>query len=106
MVRIAFRVEGGGERIVDAEEGQSLLETALANGIAGIIGDCGGEMSCGTCHAYVDQAWLSKLPPPSPDEQIMIEDGVIDPKPNSRLCCQIIAEAGLDGMRLDVPKQY
>ncbi|WP_342456182.1 2Fe-2S iron-sulfur cluster-binding protein [Phaeobacter gallaeciensis] len=39
-----------------AENGQNLMQAALSHDVPGIIGECGGTLSCATCHVYVDPA--------------------------------------------------
>lgn len=63
------------------------MQVALDNSVAGIIGDCDGSCSCATCHGYVEGAWAGKLPPISETEAFTLE-GVPEPRPTSRLCCQ------------------
>ncbi|MGW1547235.1 2Fe-2S iron-sulfur cluster-binding protein [Streptomyces sp. NPDC002346] len=92
----------GTERVVEAVEGQSVMSLAVNNDIAGIDGECGGEMSCGTCHVYVDDSWSSRLACTDADEVDMLE-AVDEPRPNSRLGCQVVFEPGLDGLRVTVP---
>ena len=68
----------------------------------GIIGDCGGNCSCATCHGYVDPAWIAKLPPRSENEVVML-DGVMHLEDNSRLTCQIKLTPALDGIVVRLP---
>ena len=102
MIRVCFRDTSNALCEVTVESGTTLLDAALSIGVKGIIGDCGGELSCGTCHVYVAEEFSGLLPDPSEDERIMIDDGVIDPLPNSRLCCQVVLEEGLDGFTVTV----
>jgi 2Fe-2S ferredoxin len=80
------------------------MQTATANLIPGIVGECGGELSCATCHVYVDQQWLGALAAPSPDEQDMLEATSEEPTDASRLCCQITLDDSLDGIVVQIPK--
>ena len=90
----------------EAAVGQSLMQNAVDHGVPGILGDCGGECSCATCHAYVDEAWLALLPERSRDEAQLLA-GVIDPAPNSRLTCQLRMREEWDGIVLHLPpSQY
>jgi ferredoxin, 2Fe-2S len=84
----------------DAKIGQSLMQGATRAGIEGIAADCGGSL---TCHVYVDNAWLDKLPAPNTDELSMLELTASERLPNSRLSCQLIATEALDGLRITVP---
>jgi ferredoxin, 2Fe-2S len=102
MITVCFRDSSNALCKVAAKPGTTLLEAALSAGVKGIIGDCGGELSCGTCHVYVAEEFFGKLPNAADDECIMISDGVIEPLPNSRLCCQIVLDERLDGLTVTV----
>jgi 2Fe-2S ferredoxin len=80
------------------------MKAAVDNDVAGIVADCGGAMTCATCHVYVDEAWQSRVGPPSELETSMLEC-VVDPQPNSRLSCQITITEALDGLVLHLPKR-
>jgi ferredoxin, 2Fe-2S len=102
-MRVTFTDVAGAKREVEvATEGQSLMELAKANDIAGIMADCGGACSCATCHVYVDADWYDQVG--APDE---IEFGMLDMvadtmQPNSRLACQIKLSDALDGLKVTV----
>ncbi len=83
--------------------GTSLMETAVAANVAGIEADCGGLVTCGTCHVYVREPFLQRLPAAGPDELSMLEFTAAERRPNSRLSCQIRLEAPLDGLTVDLP---
>jgi 2Fe-2S ferredoxin len=61
MPRITFIEPDGFRHEIDAPLGITLMEAAKQNGIKGILALCGGACACGTCHVYVDAAWLPKL---------------------------------------------
>jgi ferredoxin len=69
----------------------------------GIVAECGGSAMCGTCHVYVDPAWLDKLPAPLPNELEMLECTAAERLPESRLSCQIKLTPGLDGLVVRIP---
>jgi ferredoxin, 2Fe-2S len=102
MTKIRFIQHDGTERVVEGEAGNSIMQTARDNMVPGIIGDCGGNCSCATCHGYVDPAWLAKLPPRSENEIVML-DGVMHLQDNSRLTCQIKLTPELDGIVVRLP---
>jgi 2Fe-2S ferredoxin len=104
MPRVVFIRPDGTKQEIDAPAGASLMQTATANLIPGIIGECGGELSCATCHVYVDQQWLGALAALSPDEQDMLEATSEEPTGASRLCCQITLDDSLDGLVVQIPK--
>jgi len=67
----------------------------------GIKAECGGSCSCATCHVYVGEGWLDRLPPPSDDEEDLLFS-TLDKKDNSRLSCQILLSDELDGLELEI----
>lgn len=90
----------------DVKVGQNLMDGAVDHMIDGILGECGGVMSCATCHCYVDPAWADKIPEPSEMEEDML-GMVIEPQDNSRLSCQIEMTEALDGIVVRLPRsQY
>jgi 2Fe-2S ferredoxin len=78
---------------------------AQSHGVAGILGECGGQAMCATCHVYVDAKDLDLLPPMSDDEDAMLEDTASERKPTSRLSCQIDACDELDGIIVHLPDE-
>jgi 2Fe-2S ferredoxin len=102
MVKIRFIQHDGSEHVVEGEVGHSVMQTARDNMVAGIIGDCGGNCSCATCHGYVDPAWIDKLEPQSENEATML-DGTMHLEGNSRLTCQIKLTPALDGLVVRLP---
>ena len=106
MPVIIFISQDGVEKTVTAKPGNTLMNTAVDNNIDGIVAECGGNMSCATCHVYFDEEWGSKLEPPKPMEKEMLEF-VIHPRPTSRLSCQIRPGDELDGLVVYLPEsQY
>ncbi|RUO65596.1 ferredoxin, 2Fe-2S [Pseudidiomarina planktonica] len=106
MPRIIYIDASDNQFEADVEVGSNVMEGAVDNMIDGILGECGGVMSCATCHCYVDENWLGKLPPMSEQEEDML-DMAIEPKDNSRLSCQIEVTEELDGLVVRMPKsQY
>ena len=79
------------------------MQLATSNGIDGIVAECGGSMSCATCHIYVDEAWVSKTGAPNDGEQSMLEFAE-EPGPTSRLSCQIRYTDDLDGLIVRIPE--
>lgn len=102
MTHITFIEHDGTVRAVHAEPGTTLMQAGRDQGVAGILGECGGCLTCGTCHGYVDAAWLSRLPQPSEDEMLTLS-GLLHVEQNSRLTCQIVATPELDGLVLRLP---
>jgi 2Fe-2S ferredoxin len=102
MPTIYFAYGDGTLRKVEGDAGDTVMRVAVAHDVAGILADCGGSMSCGTCHVRIADHWQARVPPPAIDETAMLEM-VIDPDANSRLACQIVLTAALDGLVVGVP---
>ena len=106
MATIKFVAHDGAVTEVSAEPGTTIMKTAVNNGITGIVAECGGAMSCATCHVYFDPEWSAKLEQPHTMEKEMLEF-VIAPRPTSRLSCQIKMTDELDGIVVHLPEsQY
>jgi len=103
MPKITLFQADGNSSEVNALSGDSVMETAIDNDINGIVAECGGACSCATCHVYVAEDWLAKLPAPDALEDGML-DCVIDRRPNSRLSCQIRVSDEIDGISVNVPE--
>ena len=98
-------VLGDGRRIEAAVTvGHNLMEAAVANNVPGVIGECGGCLSCATCHVYVDPAWRERIGVPVDMENDMLEITAAERRDASRLSCQIQATEELDGLVLYVPQ--
>jgi len=103
MPRIVFVERGGNRRTVEARNGMSLLDVALASGID-IEGACEGCLSCTTCHVIVEEEFFELLPAASEEEEDML-DLAAGLKPTSRLCCQICVSEELDGLVVHLPEE-
>jgi len=101
-MRVNFIDDAGVERSAAAKAGETVMQCATEHLVPGILGECGGAMACATCHGYVAEEWLDRLPPPSPQEREMLA-GCIDLRPNSRLTCQILLTEKLDGLTITTP---
>ena len=103
MPKILFIDHTGATREVEAKKGASIMEAAVQNMIPGIDADCGGACACATCHIYVDAEFLGKL-----KERDDMEDSMLDfaenVQDNSRLCCQILMNDDLDGIKVTTPE--
>ncbi len=102
MPKITYIDSAGTERVVEAENGSTVMESAIKNGVPGIEAECGGACACATCHVYVDEAWREVTGEPSPMEEDMLDFGY-DVRPNSRLSCQIKVSDALDGLVVRTP---
>lgn len=88
----------------DVKEGQNLMEAAVANNIPRVVGECGGSLSCATCHVVVDGDWAAKTGAVGEFEDAMLDVAEAERQPTSRLSCQIKMSADLDGITLIVPQ--
>ena len=104
MTKIKYVEHNGNEHIIDVQNGLTVMEGAVQNDIPGIDADCGGGMSCATCHVYVKEEWYDKLPKKEIGEDDML-DQAYEPKSNSRLSCQIIVSDELDGLKVNIPSK-
>lgn len=96
----------GTEYDVDVSVGSTVMQGAVDNMIDGILAECGGAMSCATCHCYVDADWTDKVGGPGEIESTMLEMAV-NPNSSSRLSCQIKVTEELDGLIVRLPaSQY
>ena len=102
MPKIIYNDNQGNSKTIEVENGLSVMEGAIQNDIPGIDADCGGGMACATCHVYVDENWMHKLPQKDDGEEDML-DMAFEPKKNSRLSCQIIVSDELDGLVVNIP---
>ena len=104
MPKITYKDNHQKSKTIDVENGLTVMEGAIQNDIPGIDADCGGSMACATCHVYVEETWLDKLPKAEEAEVDMI-DMAYEPKKNSRLSCQIIVSDELEGLTITTPAQ-
>jgi 2Fe-2S ferredoxin len=97
-----FTDVNGVQKAVEIEDGISLMEAARANGVVGIMGDCGGGCACATCHVYVADQWFEKVGAPDDIEFAMLDMVADVQKDTSRLSCQIKMSDELDGIEVTV----
>lgn len=106
MPTITFIQHDGSEQQVEADVGQSIMQVALNNQVPGILGDCGGNCSCATCHGYIDKAWAAQIPVAQGYERDMLSCASALTE-DSRLTCQVIVSPELDGLVVRLPEsQY
>ena len=103
MPQVIYVDHEGEERVVDGVIGETVMETAIKNGIPGIDANCGGACACATCHVYVAKAFLEKVGSPESSEHALL-DLAEDVQPNSRLSCQITLSQDLEGLRVNTPE--
>jgi 2Fe-2S ferredoxin len=104
MPKITYIDHGGASRTVDADNGLTVMEAAIRNDVPGIEAECGGACSCSTCHVYIADDWVERLPPVSPMEEDML-DFAYDVRTTSRLSCQIKVVDEIDGLTVTTPER-
>lgn len=103
-MNVCFRLPDGSVRRHEAFPGDSVMMLATRHGIPGIIGECGGEMTCATCHVYVGEGSSALFPPPSMEEDDLLE-AVDDRREESRLSCQLRLAGFEEDIAVQVPSE-
>jgi len=101
MPKITFITPDGERHDVEVENGYSVMEAAINNNIDGIVAECGGACACATCHSYIDEAWVQKMPEMDDMEDSML-DAAYDRRDTSRLTCQLEMKDEWDGLVVHV----
>jgi 2Fe-2S ferredoxin len=105
MSTITYHQSDGTARTLTVEDGTTVMRAAVTAGVPGIVGECGGQAMCATCHVYVRDEHLGQLPDISDDEEEMLDCATAPRDPlRSRLGCQIPIDATSDGLAVDVPE--
>ena len=104
MAQVIWLMADGSKITADVSNGTNLMEAATDNDVPNILGECGGSLSCATCHVYVDEAWVDKCGIAESFESDMLEATEAERKTSSRLSCQIEVNDELDGVILHVPE--
>jgi len=102
VTQVTFITADGKRFDIDGDDGESLMQIATNNLVPGVIGECGGSCACATCHVYVSEEWMDRVPPVADMERDLLTI-VAEPQPNSRLSCQIELDPSLAGLVLNVP---
>ena len=98
--KIKFTLRDGSSQVADAEVGMSVMKVATYHDVPGIDGECGGELSCATCHVYLlDQSAFHAI---RPDESDLL-DALDDREENSRLSCQLIVKDDTPDVEVAIP---
>lgn len=104
MVTIRYVSAAGAETIVDACEGDTLMQAALMNNVDGIVGECGGSCMCATCHCFITGEFAEMLPPISEVEAELLDSAATARHATSRLACQLKVTTNLEGMIVNLPE--
>lgn len=103
MPTITFTQPDGSEQVLQVADGTTLMRAAVSNGVDGIVGECGGQAMCATCHIYVRPEFAGQLPDLSDDEDEMLDCTTAERTDASRLGCQIKMSGSLANIVVDVP---
>jgi ferredoxin, 2Fe-2S len=104
MPKVTYVSYDGKSTTLDVPLGTSVMQAAVLHGLDGIVAECGGSCMCATCHVYVQEDQLSKLPEMELGEDAML-DGTASPrKPNSRLSCQLVMTPEMNGLVVNTPE--
>ncbi len=94
----------GRQITAEVKEGLNLMAAAVANNVPNVIGECGGNLSCATCHVYVADDWVATTGEAGDFEDPMLDVAEAERRPTSRLSCQLKMSPALDGIVLIVPQ--
>jgi ferredoxin, 2Fe-2S len=103
MPQVNYVSASGVSRQIDVPAGMSVMQAALNNRVEGILGECGGNAMCATCHVYVDPDFLDRIPAAKENEKFMLNIAAEAAQANSRLSCQIKVTDALDGLVVRLP---
>ena len=103
MPQMTFVSPDGSRTTVEAPLGLSVMEIAHKHDID-LEGACEGSLACSTCHVIVAPDWYGKLKPAQDDEEDML-DLAFGLSKTSRLGCQIVMTAALDGLVVTTPEK-
>lgn len=101
MLKIHVTDIDGAEADIEGKVGFTLMEMLKSYNYTAIEAACGGSCSCATCHVIIDEAWFSKLSPPS-DTELELVSMAPTSGPHSRLSCQILLSEEMDGLKVQV----
>jgi ferredoxin, 2Fe-2S len=105
LTKVIYVGAEGQEHAIDATVGESVMSAAVKNGVPGIVGECGGNASCATCHVWVREDFLSLVGSPGDMEDDLLDLAVSERRPTSRLSCQIPVTEALDGLTVEIPPE-
>ncbi|MES2978194.1 MAG: 2Fe-2S iron-sulfur cluster-binding protein [Pseudomonadota bacterium] len=103
MITVHFINPDGSRKTVTGKDGKNLMQLAIANRVDDIAADCGGALTCATCHVYVQEPFATLLGGPSDEEDGMLAFTAAPRRANSRLSCQIMLSEQLDGLTVELP---
>ena len=104
MITATFNNPQGGVELVQMEPGVSIMKAAILNGVGNIVGECGGQAMCATCHVIVRPEFREQLPPLGEDEDEMLDCAATERTEGSRLGCQLKAGEHFSTIAVDLPE--
>jgi 2Fe-2S ferredoxin len=105
MAKITYIEHSGKAHEIEVPRGLTVMEGARDNSVPGIEADCGGACACSTCHVYVADDWVDRLPPKQAMEEDMLEFAYEPDPRRSRLTCQLKVTDALDGLVVTMPER-
>ena len=96
MSTVIYTADNGTVTTIEGRPGDSIMETAVRNGVPGIVGECGGSLSCAMCHVFVADDTFEMVGGPGDLEDEMLDGTAVDRQDHSRLSCQITLEDGCE----------
>jgi 2Fe-2S ferredoxin len=107
MPKISFLHADNTRDDLNVSVGTSIMHAAVAAGLDGIVGECGGSAMCATCHVYVSASeQLDRgFPAISAVEEAMLESAAAERTDESRLGCQLSVTDSFDGLEVRLPER-
>lgn len=96
MSTVVYTAQDGTVTTIEGRPGDSVMETAVRNGVRGIVGECGGSLSCATCHVFVADDTAALVGSPDDLEDEMLDGTAVERQDDSRLSCQITLQEGCE----------
>jgi 2Fe-2S ferredoxin len=103
MPIVTYILRDGERRAIDVSVGTSVMEAAIHNNVRGIDAECGGCLSCATCHVYIDGSSTAALPVPDESELELLDGVAAGRRPESRLSCQLVVMPAMNGLVVQIP---
>jgi 2Fe-2S ferredoxin len=103
MPIVTYILPDGNRAEIEVPADTSVMEAAIHNNVRGIDAECGGCLSCATCHVYIDTSSTAELPEPDDAERELLEGVAAERRPESRLSCQLVVTSAMNGLVVQIP---
>ncbi|MFT4437724.1 2Fe-2S iron-sulfur cluster-binding protein [Caballeronia sp. 15715] len=103
MPVVTYILRDGSRKEIDVPIGTSVMEAAIHNNVRGIDGECGGCLSCATCHVYIDASSTASLASADESELELLDGVAAERRPESRLSCQLVVTPAMSGLVVAIP---